>query len=298
MGSRSGIATIFKHCFQDAAGSCACASNLRQIVAAIQTYGNEQGEFPRTTYNDAVGGVPYGEQLMKAFTASEGDDPFGGTRPPAPTFSANGNSNSPANNDVTAALFLLVRTQKIPTSLFICPSSDDEPDDLKTELPTKRSNFQKRSNLSYSVTLPYPLVYVDSGGTKSQLGYYYGLDMSKNLPIVADLNPGTSGTPKVYELVVNSPSSDMRGGNSRNHGRKGQNVAFFDGRVEFFDTPFAGVDRDNIYTRTTTNPAPADRASDTSAPPDSAFGSLPPRHVSDSVMLPTETSMGSSAFLP
>jgi prepilin-type processing-associated H-X9-DG protein len=38
-------------------------------------------------------------------------------------------------------------------------------------------------------------------------------------------------------------------GNSNNHGKQGQNVLFGDGHVEFDNNPFAGTNRDNIYTR-------------------------------------------------
>ena len=40
----------------------------------------------------------------------------------------------------------------------------------------------------------------------------------------------------------------MRWGNSNNHAKRGQNVLYRDGRVEFADNPFVGVDGDNIYT--------------------------------------------------
>jgi len=37
--------------------------------------------------------------------------------------------------------------------------------------------------------------------------------------------------------------------NSNNHRQKGQNVLYNDGSATWKDNPFAGHDRDNIYTR-------------------------------------------------
>jgi prepilin-type processing-associated H-X9-DG protein len=44
----------------------------------------------------------------------------------------------------------------------------------------------------------------------------------------------------------------MRGGNSPNHGRDGQNVLYGDGHVEWTSNPFVGAQRDNIYTQRNT----------------------------------------------
>jgi prepilin-type N-terminal cleavage/methylation domain-containing protein len=266
---------------REAAKRAKCALQLRGILAAMTAYAQEDGEFPRTNYNDASGGVSVASKYAKAFSGSASDDPFTGT---AATSTTGSNSGRPQDNDVTAALFLLVRLNRVTPQNFICPSSDDEADTLNSEPAALRGNFSSRRNLSYSVAMPYPLVH-DNSGTKIQYGYYYGSDMKGDLPVLADLNPGSSGTPKVYELTLASPEKDMRAGNSRNHARAGQNVAYMDGRVEWANTPFAGRDRDNIYTRTTSNPPPSDRASDTVHP----FGTMPPRHVGDSVLFPTET---------
>src|SRR5687767_8196613 len=68
-----------------------CASNLRQIGQGIQMYANEnKGNFPRTVY-DGVGGTP------TEYTGWQAANPFG--------------PGGPAPNDVTAAFFLLLRTQ-------------------------------------------------------------------------------------------------------------------------------------------------------------------------------------------
>ena len=40
----------------------------------------------------------------------------------------------------------------------------------------------------------------------------------------------------------------MKQGNSNNHDEDGQNVLFGDGYVEFVQSPFVGVNKDNIFT--------------------------------------------------
>src|SRR5437762_602216 len=82
-----------------------CASNLRQIGQALVSYCNEnRGNYPRTRY---VPGAP----LTKG-TGTTAIDPF--VAPPT----------GPAANDVTAPWFLLMRTQKLPPLIMLCPYND------------------------------------------------------------------------------------------------------------------------------------------------------------------------------
>ena len=79
-----------------------CAGNLRQIGQAIQMYANEnKGNYPRTRYDIRT------VTKVAAFTNWQAADPFG--------------EDGPRPNDVTAALFLLLRTQDIPPDAFLCP---------------------------------------------------------------------------------------------------------------------------------------------------------------------------------
>ncbi len=81
-----------------------CASNLRQIGQAIQMYANEnKGMYPRTVFQPS-------HPRHSAYTNSRSPNSFG--------------PGAPGPNDVTAALFLLLRTQDIPAARFICPGAD------------------------------------------------------------------------------------------------------------------------------------------------------------------------------
>ena len=89
---------------REAANRSACLSNLRQIGQMMAMYANENhGNYPRTRY---VPGAP-----LAAGTAAAAPDPFA--------------VGGPQANDVSAAVFLLLRTQRIDPSVFICPYNDE-----------------------------------------------------------------------------------------------------------------------------------------------------------------------------
>ena len=78
----------------------------------------------------------------------------------------------------------------------------------------------------------------------------------------------------------------MKNANSNNHDGDGQNVLFGDGHVEFLQNPFVGVQRDNIFTRSTALAGKSDTTWD-----NTLKGS---RDANDSVLLPTDSFNSSS----
>lgn len=182
-----------------------CATNLRSIGQSLAVYANEnRGAYPRTMYAPDA-------------------PPVAGTNPSAPDpFRAGG----PRPNDVTAALFLLVRTQRLAPEILTCPYNDVnqwQPDSAHDA--GNRSNFTDyQHNLGYSYANPYPDVAAE------RAGYRFTAHMNGATPMAADLNPGTADT-----------------SNSRNHEGRGQNVLFADGHVDWADSPLIGIARDNIY---------------------------------------------------
>src|SRR5690606_4233734 len=121
---------------------------------------------------------------LTAFSDAAGNDPFIGA---AASDAAGADNQRPADNDVTAALFLLLRQQDMSAEVFNCPSSPAEKDNLNFEAVTRRSNFSARNNLSYSVANPY----ADSTGVGR--GYKWNNTQNPEFALMADLNPfGTS----------------------------------------------------------------------------------------------------------
>jgi len=183
-----------------------CANNLRQIGAALSLYGNENhGVYPRTVYQP--GAAP------TQGTHPDAADPF--------------HPGGPLPNDVTAALFLLIRTERLPAAIFTCPLTDVntfEPDPAPR--PESRSNFTDfRRNLGYSYANPYP------DAAAAVAGYRPSTHLNPGFAVAADLNPGTGD-----------------GSNSRTHEDRGQNVLFADGHVDWTTSPLVGMSGDNIYT--------------------------------------------------
>src|SRR3954466_9720636 len=80
-----------------------CASNLRQVGIYMSLYAQENhGSMPRTTY---VPGAP-----IVSGTGGNAADPF--------------HPGGPQANDLTAAVFLLLRVQHIPPKVLNCPYND------------------------------------------------------------------------------------------------------------------------------------------------------------------------------
>jgi type II secretory pathway pseudopilin PulG len=183
-----------------------CASNLRQIGQALLLYSNDNRRaYPRTRASAGPVRVPtWG-------TGAAATQPFA--------------SDGPAENDITAALFLLLRTQQIGPELFVCPASNHEKDSLgnvATLPPLHRSNFTDvQRHLSYSYHNPYH-------SASAVHGFILTGSMA-NVAVVADKNPGAPG-------------------NSRNHDGAGQNVLFRDGHVEWATHRLLGDFGDDIYT--------------------------------------------------
>ena len=219
-----------------------CASNLRQIGQAILLYSNDnRGAYPRTV----------------ASPIKEGQEPVPTWGTGAPATQPFLDPNRPADNDVTAALFLLLRTQDITSEVFVCPSVQDQDKDTygappnapsPTTYPVHRSNFTDvKKNLSYSYQNPYPRQ------TAIDRDFKLNNSLGAEFAVAADRNPGMSGGDDFAKDNVMAPTStssakDMKQANSRNHDRDGQNILYGDGSVRWEINPFVGVNRDNIYT--------------------------------------------------
>jgi prepilin-type processing-associated H-X9-DG protein len=256
---------------RETANRVKCASNLRQIGQAILLYSNEnKGAYPRTRYSSNT--APLTPTWGSGASIS---DPFLNT--------------GPSNNDVSAALYLLLRTQEITSEVFVCPSSNQEKWDFGGGANTALnwSNWNTYSNgtqrnLSYSYQNPYPDVGAVSGGFK------LNNSVSAEFAVAADINPGQNGTgiggiggtnDNVLAVSSTSSAKDMKQANSNNHDEDGQNVLYGDGHVEFQSNPFCGVQRDNIYAR---RAGTTGFLSDTGQPFTSSYDA------NDSVLLPVD----------
>ena len=239
---------------REAANRIKCGSNLRQVGQAMRQYAiddTRSGGYPRTFYQPTNSDI-----LVGSFTAdgtaagtlggttSVGDpdaDPFiDGTTAGNPT------DYRPGPNDVSAAMYHLLRSSDLVAEVFLCPSSNS------TELAygdgVSKSAYVNFINPIENTSYSYQVMYGDAGAVSR--GFKWTDSLGSTVAIAADINPGiTVGRDDPTLVTTESSSKQMRFGNSNNHNKEGQNVLYADGSVRFVQTPFEGPQSDNIYTK-------------------------------------------------
>jgi prepilin-type N-terminal cleavage/methylation domain-containing protein len=195
------------------------------------------------------------------------------------------------NVPISRSLFLTIIGGQCTPKLFTCASSGENEDVMRNipassggsdqntvaaQPGINRFDFRGYPNLSYGYQMPFGM----HGKPR------YGMDPRQ--PLAADKGPafavgGETGgnldnlqyTPearKLGDMAGSGGESDdtdirfeqddeefllqlgpeiWRPYNSRNHGGEGQNVLIADGHVEYVKMPTVGLNKDNIYTRTT-----------------------------------------------
>ena len=199
-----------------------CAMNLRQIGQGLLLYSNDsKGPYPRTLYDANSADKP------TAYTGVQQSNPFA--------------TGGPGPNDVSSGLYLLLRTEDITANVFVCPASGATADVYGGGIHTAldQSNFPSGKVLSYSYANPYP------SPVASAAGYELHMGLDPSFAVAADMNPGSTA---LLQVTPASSAEQLRAANSHNHSSAGQNILYGDGHVEFNNSPFAGVNRDNIYT--------------------------------------------------
>ena len=246
-----------------------CASNLQSIGLALQFYAQENlrigGLMPRGPWRaiayEGNEGVPAGSPVPNIVDATGNDltvitgsneRPFADLDGQLLNTDINGRflcTPAVGWNNVTASIFLLIRTQDIHPRMFICPSADAT-EDLFIRGSGQR-NARECGNFGSPVTRYLSYGYTNPFPTPRGLmdGYKLVQSMAPTFAIMADIGPGvTGGGDNVYHSTSTMLSShDLPRLNSSNHAKEGQNVLYGDGHVEFVQTAFAGDHGNNIY---------------------------------------------------
>ena len=226
---------------RESANRIKCGSNLRQIGQAMRAYAIDDvrsGSYPRTIYAINQGYSQVG-------TATDGATLAGGNNAgniDADPFTA---AFQPGANDVSAAMFHLLRESELTPEIFTCASASTEPVEFAGGVDKEAYvNWDDPINsVSYSFQNMY-------GSTTSVAGGFAWTDsLGSSIALAADMNPGvTIDRDDVTFVTTDSSSRFMKFGNSNNHNKDGQNVLYGDGSVTFQQTPFVGAGDDNIYT--------------------------------------------------
>jgi prepilin-type N-terminal cleavage/methylation domain-containing protein/prepilin-type processing-associated H-X9-DG protein len=229
-----------------------CASNLRQIGQALQLYNADQKQYPRGAYTNTA---------AAANTA---------------LFTDGISSQTASPNVVLASFFLLIKTCDLSTEVFICPSTSQTAMSSSTAASSSCYNFQASSQLSYSITNPYPM-----GGTSGAvtLGYKFSPNVSADLAIGCDRND--AGINLIGAAQVTTPIATQKAANSSNHDKEGMNVLYNDGHVDWSTTMYCGSQKDAILCANTQPAVNSGVVSMTLQ-----VSNTDPRWDQDSVMLP------------
>ncbi len=140
------------------------------------------------------------------------------------------------NHSNTRRMWLLVKHGYTDANNFVCPTRKDEQYlQVDPETVKHRNDFPGRNFVTYSFRISCP---------KSTIA-----DERATRVIIADLNPLFEILPELSEprLGVNL-TDELRGLNSSNHDRRGQNALFCDGSCRFMKTRQADVTLDDIFT--------------------------------------------------
>ncbi len=242
---------------REAANRIKCGSNLRQIGQAMRQYAIEdvrQASYPRTLYSIATADSAvmigsYGEGETAAGTIN---GTLQGGNADADAFKpVSGTEYMPDPNDISAAMYHLLRESDLVPEVFICPSASATAVDFGAG--AGKESYVNFANPIENCSYSFHNMYYGAGAVTR--GSIWTDSLGSTFPMAADMNPGVTEIgggefrDNVEVVTTDSSSKQMKLGNSNNHNKEGQSVLFGDGSVRFVQTPFEGSNRDNIYTK-------------------------------------------------
>jgi len=146
------------------------------------------------------------------------------------------------NHSNTRHMWLLVKGDYAKSADFACPAGRSN---VTAQLDASKSkdlcDFPSRKFVTYSFRLMPPKAESVNA-------------LNAQRVLISDLNPLFEQLPQDYSKSLTlRPDEVQLSANSANHNRRGQNVLFGDGRVEFVGARRLGLARDDIFTLQNTN---------------------------------------------
>ncbi len=212
-----------------------CRRNLSVIGKAIIIYANDyNGELPRAGGRNSIW-----SRTIPNWMADNRYDAYG----LAP-------KGSGGQATITSSLYMLVKYAELSPRTFICPGDSEATEFKPSEYGAGDRELidlwdfgpMSSKHCSYSYHMPYGL---------------YALTTSNEpgMAVAADRNPWISSPAAEAKAAALLNSYNPSGGreaikigNAITHQEEGQNVLFLDGHVNFEESPFCGINNDNIYT--------------------------------------------------
>ncbi len=260
---------------REVARRTACAANLHTMYQSMYTYAySNKDSFP--IFGNATDGEAFGFRYDVRKTGVKGTtgDPL-------------------LSASISASLWMMIRDGSAQAKNFICPSTNDRPDDLReaTGMMGIAVNdvfdFLEPSNLSYSALNMYGSVQQNHWSSSTPSHFIL---MGDNNNAVVD--PAMSYPGGLHTTTRLSPHLELQEEamklheNSLNHGSgEGQNFMFGDGHSSFHNTPFEGRSGDNAYA---VDSQPMVQGAEIAAPPplSNLQDMLMPQYRRDSMLLP------------
>ena len=212
-----------------------CKRNLSQIGKAMIIYANDyDDELPRAGGRNSTWSFGLSNWMADNRFAAYG-------------LGADGSGGIAT---ITSSFYLIVKYAEVSPKTFICPG-----DSGATEFKPSEYGAGDRElidlwdfgdvpsgHCSYSYHMPYGL-------------YTLTTSSEPSMAVAADRNPWISSSaakgkdPTLLSMYNPEGSREaVKIGNAIAHDEEGQNVLFLDGHVNFEETPFCGINGDNIYT--------------------------------------------------
>ncbi len=223
-----------------------CGANLKGLGTACKIYANDYYEqWPLVPFDHGQITNKKGIKYVGEIREVEGKLPTLARNIISETEDENEYDGPSTALSTTRCYWMFIRNGDVTQKQFICPSSDDLPDD--TNEIERYYDFKGITRVSYGYQVPFGPP--DTRATENS---------DTRLVVAADKGPfstanGPQDFPGGYDDYDNNTApNDWKSLNSPNHGGRGsgegQNLLFADGHVDFVKKPILGIDQDNVYT--------------------------------------------------